>query len=176
MFEVQTMQQPGYIKPLSVEEVDRRANGYVQMKALLKKFEAESRPPLYLLTEMFFECTNALRFEPGQQIRTFLPPSESFQPQNAEAEQVYAAMFQWIGGKTPDIAEQVEEAERNSHLPPLVGSLMQAPRGAKPLVEALDAPLKDVSRKRSAGTIVPERRDVSMAERVAGPSAVGDFV
>lgn len=175
MFEVQSQQQPGYIKPLSVEEVDRRADGYVQMKALLKKFEAERRPPLYLLTEMFFECTNAVQYEPGRQIRTYLPPAESFKPQNDEAEQVYAAMFQWIGGKTPDISEQVEEAERNAHLPPLVTGAMEPLRGTSRLVEAVDAPLKDVSRKRVAGTIVPERRDVGLGERAASPMMVGDF-
>lgn len=175
MFEVQTQQQPGYIKPLSVEEVDRRADGYVEMKALLRRFEAERRAPMYLLTEMFFECTNAIQYEAGKQIRTFLPPAESFVPQNTEAEQVYAAMFQWIGGKTPHIGDQVEEAQRNSHLPPLVTGAMNPIRGQSSLVEAVDAPLKDVSRKRVAGTIVPERRDVGMTERLSGVTAVGDF-
>lgn len=158
---VQAMQQPGYIKPLPADEIDRRADGYVQMNALLKQYERAGTAPEYVIGEGgFFECTNAISFQPGSRIRTYLPPAESFQPQNAEARAVMDAMFQWIGGQTPGIGELVEAAQREAHLPPLVtGSMQPVQRPGR--VELVDGPKVDVSRKRVAGSIVPERRDVA---------------
>ncbi len=180
LIEVQAMQQPGYIKPLSAEEVDRRASGLVEMKSLLRKFENEGHPPLYLLGgDGFYECTNAIEFQAGDQIRTYLPPAESFIPKNREAEEVYAAMLVWIGGPTPGIGEQVQAAMEAAHqAPPLVGSTLKQ-IGNPSKVELVQAPRQDMNRRRMAGTLVPERHDISLAERVTGggpqgPVFVGD--
>jgi hypothetical protein len=172
LIEVQSMQQAGYIKPLSAEEVDRRAAGYVEMKALLAKYEAENTPPLYLLGDGgFFECANAVTYEAGQQIRTYIPPAENFLPKNAQAEKVHAAMLQWIGGTTPDIGEQVESAMIASKQAPLVtGALNGMPKRGP--VEVVDAPVQDVRRKRVAGTLVQERHGIDAAGRAMGPSFV----
>lgn len=168
LIEVQAMQQAGYVKPVPAAEIDRRAAGLVEMKALLGKYEADGSAPLYLLGDFFFECTNALSFEAGQQIRTYLPPAEHFVPQNEPAKKVYAAMLQWIGGTTPHIGDLVEAAERDSRAP-MVGSALNAPK--KVLVEALDEPKQDMGRKRVAGTIVPERHGT--AGQPSGPVFVG---
>jgi hypothetical protein len=178
LIEVQAMQQPGYIKPISAEELDRRAGGLVKMKALLKDFEAKGCAPLYLVGEGgFFECTNAQEFQPGDQIKTYLPPSENFIPRNREAEEVYGAMLVWIGGHTPGIGEQVEAAMQAAHgqVPLVTGALN--PGQPKSKVELVHAPRVPVGPRRQAGTIVPERHDVSLAERAAGPQGpvfVGD--
>lgn len=178
LIEVQSMQQAGYIKPLSAAEVDNRAAGFVEMKALLKDFEAKGTPPEWIIGESgFFECTNAIEFLPGQTIRTYLPPVEDFIPNNPQAEKVQAAMLRWIGGNTPGIGEQVEAAMRaNNQSAPLVTGALR-PDGPHRPVELIAAPSKVVPRKRVAGSLVPERHDVSLAERAAGPQGpvfVGD--
>jgi hypothetical protein len=179
LIEVQSMQQAGYIKPLSAEEVDRRAAGFVEMKALLKDFEAKGTAPEWIIGESgFFESTNAIEFMPGQTIRTYLPPVEDFIPNNEPARQVQAAMLEWIGGHTPGIGEQVEAAMRaaNQTAPLVTGTL--SPLDNRPRsVELVAAPNKSVPRKRMAGNVVQERHDVSLAERAAGPQGpvfVGD--
>lgn len=170
MLEVQAQQQPGYIKPLPAEEVDRRAAGYIEMKALLSDFEAKGTPPLWVVGEgEFFECTNAQEFAKGQKIRTYLPPAEDFIPENDEARKVHAAMLQWIGGTTPDIGEQLEAAIIASKQPPLVSGALQ-PANRPSRVEVVGEAPVDIKRKRVMGTLAPERHDVSLAERAAGPA------
>ena len=172
-------QRPGYIKPLPAEEVDRRAAGRVEMFALLKKYEQMGLAPAWIVGDGgFFECTNAQEFKPGAKIRTYLPPPEDFIPDNEPAAAVHAAQLQWLGGRTPHISETVAEFEQAraaaNKQGPLVTGAMQPSRttGSVELVE--DAPLKPApSRKRMMGTIAPERRDVSMADRAAGGLAQG---
>lgn len=172
LIESQTMQMPGYQKPLSADEMDRRAKGHIEMRALLKECEAKGRPPLWEVGEGgFFECTNALEFIQGQQIRTYLPPAEGFVPLNAEAEAVHAAMMVWIGGPTPHIGDQVEAAKIAASQAPLVtGALQPARRPGLVEVVADVAPTTTKPQRRSMGSIVPERREISMAERAAGPA------
>lgn len=175
LIQTSAMQQPGYIKPIPADELDRRADGHVQMRALLKKYEQEANPPQYIVGEAgFFECTNAQEFGPGQKIRTYLPPAESFIPDNDAARQVHAAMMIWIGGETPGIGEQVEAAMlAQKNLPPLVTGAM-APARRPSRVELIEAERVDVSRKRVAGTIVQERRGGGgMAGEPIGPDFVG---
>jgi hypothetical protein len=177
LIEVNSMQQAGYIRPMSADEVDRRAAGLIEMRALLREYEEKGTPPLYVVGEndIFFECANAVEYGPGSQIRTYLPPSENFIPKNEQAEMVYAAMVQWIGGKTPGIGEQVEAAIiASKQAPPLVTGALQ-PERRPGLVELVDEPKVDVSRKRVSGTIVPERHGLGVADRAAtGPVFVGE--
>lgn len=177
LINVNASQQPGYQKPLPADEVDRRAAGYVEMTALLKTYEKEDNAPLYLLGDFFFECTNAISFEPGQQIRTYLAPSESFIPKNEPAEKVYAAMMQWIGGETPHIGDQVEAAMREAHKAPLVTGALNTVR-PKGVVELVDAPKQDMNKKRVLGTIQPERHGngQSVNQQPVGPSFGADAV
>lgn len=179
LIEVNAMQQPGYIKPLPAEEIDRRAAGLVEMRALLKAYEADRNPPEWIVgSNGFFECTNAIDFQPGSTIRTYLPPVEDFIPRNEAARRVYDAMLQWIGGHTPGIGEQVEAAMREANgSPPLVTSALDPSFNRPKPVELVNTPVQPQARKRVAGTLVPERHDVSMAERAAGPQGpvfVGD--
>lgn len=175
LIETNAMQQAGYIKPIPADELDRRANGHVQMRALLKKYEMEGNPPQYIVGEGgFFECTNAQEFGPGQKIRTYLPPAEGFIPDNESARQVHGAMMIWIGGETPGIGEQVEAAMlAQKNLPPLVTGSM-APARVPSRVELVESERVDVSRKRVAGTIVQERRGGGgMAGEPVGPDFAG---
>jgi hypothetical protein len=179
LIEVNAMQQPGYIKPLPAEEIDRRAAGLVEMRSLLRAYEQDRNPPEWLIgASGFFECTNAIEFQPGQTIRTYLPPVEDFMPKNEPARRVHAAMLHWIGGPTQGIGEQVEAAMREAHnSAPLVTSKLDPSYNRPRPVELVNEPLQAPARKRVAGTIVPERHDVSLAERAAGPQGpvfVGD--
>src|SRR6185312_11650235 len=49
MIEVQAIQQPGYTKPISAEEMDRREEGRQKMFALLDRFKEQRTPPHYVL-------------------------------------------------------------------------------------------------------------------------------
>lgn len=173
LIDAQALQQPGYIKPLPAEELDRRAAGYVEMTALLERFQTANTPPLWMVGDNgFFECTNALEFQPGDEIRTYLPPAEDFIPRNVQAEQVHAAMLQWIGGRTKSIGEQVEAAMIAAKQAPLISNVLQTVKPAGP-VELVNRPTEadlPSRKRRGMGTIVPERRDVSAAERMAGPA------
>lgn len=166
------MQQPGYIKPLPADEIDRRLAGKVEMEALLQDYEKRGFAPLWTVGEGgFFECTNALEFPPGSRIRTYLPPAEDFIPENEPAHAVHAAMMQWLGGRTPGIGEQVEAAMKAANnQAPLVTGTLQADRGPGP-VELVEAPSPSgpPNRRRAMGTITPERREVSLADRVGTP-------
>lgn len=172
MVQVNAVQQPGYIKPLPVEEVDRRAAAHVEMWALIKRYEEMALAPAYVVGEGgFFECSNALEFREGDKIRTFLPPAEDFIPDNEPAAKIHAAFMRSIGGSTPEIGEQVRQAQINAKLPPLVTGVAEtaAKRGPVELVERPDAPTMAARpRRRSMGSIVPERREVSMAESLGG--------
>jgi len=168
MVEVSQMQQPGYIKPLPAHEVDKRAAAYVEMCALLKGYEAEGTAPLYTLGEDFFECRNAYTFKAGSQIRTYLPPAESFVPENETAKAVHAAMMAWIGGKTPDIGDQVEAAERESRVP-LVGTQMVQPKRSSAVEVVSEPTVEPRGRKKQLPPGVSEIQHHSMA---AGPAFV----
>jgi hypothetical protein len=172
MIEVSQAQQPGYIKPLPAHEVDRRSNAYVEMKALLKRYEQEGNAPLYTLGEGgMFECTNAVEYRPFSKIRTFLPPPEDAIPENEAAKRVHEQMIIWIGGHTPDIGDQIEKAMREAHQAPLVSSSIAptAPRGPITLVEDAPTPDKASMRpRRQAGTLVTERHGMSHGEAM-GP-------
>lgn len=182
MLEIQAMQQPGYQKPLPADEIDRRINGRIEMFAQIAQCENDNDAPLWTVgPNGFFECANAQEFAPGVQIRTYLPPAEDFIPNNAAAKRVHAAMLKWLGTPTPEIGEQVKQAQLNAKLPPLVSGALQPIRQAGP-VEVVNAAPVAMAKKRALGTVVPERREMSMAERVAagaggdpqGPIFVGE--
>lgn len=160
MIEVQAIQQPGYSKPIPAEEMDRREEGRQKMFALLDRFRDKRSPPHYVLGENW--PANDILYEAGQEVRTFLPPAEHFQPQNHEAHQVMAAMYQWLGGPTPDIGETVEAFERwrkGTDSVPLVG----AAEVLKPSdVEVVSTAKRDVQPKRILGNVVAETRGTSM--------------
>lgn len=179
MIENQQMQQPGYIKPLPLEEVERRAAGKVEMEALLLQYVRADTPPLYRVVENgFYECTNAIELSEGQQLRTFLPPCEDFEPLNEEARKVHAAMMQWIGGPSPEIGERLKQAQLDAKQAPLISSApapVLDPRKAGGLIEVVDAAPADPRERKSAkrrgmGTIVTEPVDISLTGRVTGAS------
>lgn len=161
MVQINAQQQPGYQKPLPVEEVDRRAAGAVEMWALLAQYERDNTPPCWVVGESgFFECSNALEFAEGEKIRTYLPPVEDFTPDNEQARKVHAALIQMIGGRTPEIGEQVKQAQLASKLPPLVSGAMQPTRQTGPVERVEAAPERPVRQRRTMGTIVAERKEV----------------
>lgn len=176
MFELQQMQQPGYQKPLPVDEIERRLAGKVEMDALLADYQAKNTPPLWTVGEGgFFECANALEFVENDRIRTYLPPAEDFVPENEEARKVHAAMMRWLGGRTPDIGSQVEAAQRAAKMAPLLMGTMTPPMGASSAatggVELVERPeIAPRKSRRQTGSIVPEPRAIVGGGDPVGPS------
>lgn len=179
LIDTQAQQMPGYIKPLPSEEIERRLAGKVEMFALLQDFERRNLPPLWVVGEKgFVECTNMQEFKQGESIRTYLPPVEDFVPMNEEAEAVHVAMMRWLGAPTPDIGEQLKQAQMNSKMAPLVSSASDAV--TKPTlverVSASDTPVrKATAKRRTMGSIIPEARDIVIGDRMgmaSGPSFV----
>jgi len=173
LIEVNQAQQPGYIKPLPMEEVERRMQGKVDMDALLVKYEQMGLAPLYTVGESgFFECSNAAEFPPGMQIRTYLPPVEDFIPENEPAHAIMEAHSRWLGVPTAHIGEQVEafmKEMKAAQQVPLVSS-SPTPMGRPSKVEVVKPPPESAPRtRRVMGTVTPERHNIGLAERAAGP-------
>lgn len=170
MFEVLSMQQPGYRKPLSPDEVERRLAGKIEMDALLQRhrrdWERDPSTPLpkWRVGEKgFFECMNAIELKEGDVFETWLPPVEDFMPLNTAANAIHAAMMQQLGGATPDIGEQIKNATVEANRPIVVPGAMQAaaPRGPLRIIERATESTEPPPRKRQLGTIVDEPREVA---------------
>ena len=188
LLEVQALQQPGYIKPISVGEMDRRAAGHVEMLAQIEHARARNAQtgskdyiPHYILGTNFYECTNAILYAEGSEIRTFIQPGESFVPMNETARLIHAAMITSIGGPSPEIGARIAEAmlaAKDAGDIPVVGST--APNAGPNAVEIVPtAKRHDVSPKRVLGSITPETRGTSMpvqpgvTQQPSGPVFVG---
>lgn len=170
MFELNAVQQPGYQKPLPIEEVERRMAGKVEMEALLVHYRDIGLAPKYTVGEGgFFECVNAQEFVPGSEVRMYLPPPEDFIAENEPALAVMAAQRKWLGVATPHIGDQVEAAMKAAKQAPLIDN---APIGVAKagLVEITkEAPVQQNKTRRTMGTVVKEPREISLADRAAGP-------
>lgn len=187
LLEVQSSQMPGYIKPISAAEVDRRAAAHVDLLAQIENAKhryaatnSKNEVPHYILGSQFFECANAILYEEGQEIRTFIQPSETFVPMNESARVIHAAMITSIGGSSPDIGARVAEAMIASKEVnvPIVGGA--ASIGTTSPVEIVPASKRhDVRPNRVLGAITPETRGTSMpmqpgiTQQPTGPVFVG---
>jgi len=107
---VHAAQLPGYHKPLPADEIDRRAQGFVDMQALIDKARRDGDELRYrLVGQPLF--AGEIEYRPGSEIVTFLYPNEHMQPLTKAATAVHRAFMQWIGGPQQGIAERVYEAE-----------------------------------------------------------------
>jgi hypothetical protein len=134
-------QAPGYSKPLPSEEVNRRADGFIEMNALLEKCKADDVRPLYrLVNEPLF--AGEIEYRVGSEIRTLLYPNEYMQPLDDRARQVHAAMMRWIGGPQKSIGERVAEAEaaRRQNPTPESGPFASAGLPSQSPVESVSTP------------------------------------
>lgn len=170
MLEVQAEQRPGYIKPLSAHEIDRRRAGQAEMRQLLIDFKARGVWPHYYLTESFHgpSPNGPVLYEPGQEIKTHLPPAEGFRPLNEPAAQVYAAYKKQVGevATIEDlIAQALVDARGGERVPEVANEPERAPSD----VMLVDAPKRDVGTTRVLGTLVPER----LGSRVPGLAHAG---
>jgi hypothetical protein len=188
MLEVQAEQRPGYIKPLSADEVDARARGKRDMFALLKQFKAEGVWPHYLLLGSENEQAGAfygpspngpMIYQAGQEIKTRLPPAETFQPLNEPAVRVFEAYKRWVGEVIPVdelIAQAAAAARGQSNAP----EVEHETRTLDPEVMVVDVPKREVGPKRVLGTITPELRGKPMpgqpnvVAQPTGPIFVGE--
>lgn len=188
LLEVQAMQQPGYTKPISVHEMDRRASGLIEMRAQIEaarqRFAATNSKeciPHYIVGENFYECANAIMYAEGSEIRTLIAPPEKFVPMNESARLVHAAMITSIGGTSPDIGTRIAEAmlaAKSAGDVPVVGAL--APAAGPNAVEIVPSSKRhDVKPQRVLGSIAPETHGTSMpvqpgiTQQPLGPVFVG---
>lgn len=158
--QIQAEQQPGYIKPLPREEVERRAAGYVEMTALLKDFERRGTPPAYIIQgdthgDVFVgpSPNGPTMYQPGMEIECYLPPAERFEPINDEARKVYAAMLQWIGGRTPDIGDMIVAAHAEANGRTMVTTEAPIPSSK---VTVREGKMHDVARKHPHAHLLKE--------------------
>lgn len=181
LLEVQSQQMPGYIKPLSAEEVDRRSAALIEMKALIQDCKRRGDAPHYILgPQGLFDSTAVVHYGAGSEIRTYLEPVEDFVPMNDSARRIHEALIRSLGGHTPEIGTQIAEAmlAAKATTVPLVGA--PATGSSDNRVEVIaNAKLHDVSPKRVMGTSVPEMHGTSMpvqpgiTQQPVGPSFVG---
>lgn len=187
MIEVQAEQRPGYIKPLSADEVDGRRKGRVDMFALLRDYKTRNVWPHYLLGDesnpFYGPSPNGdILYEAGQEIYTRLPPAEGFKPLNEEAVAVYEAYRRWVGDAIPIadlIAQAAADARGGAPSPEIAEVNMRTPDAE---VRLVDKPARDVGAKRVLGNLTPEKRGVGMPKQTgvvaqpAGPTFVHEGV
>lgn len=183
LVEARDEQRPGYQKPLTADEIGERRAGHREMIALLKRFKAENIWPKYLLSDEsnpFYGPSpkGDILYMAGQEIFTRLPPSEGFVPMDAAAVQVYAAYKRWVGEPV-----SIEELTRQAAIDAMGSNAPQmAPVEAiaEPEVRVADTPLRDMSPKRTLGTLTPEMHGVAMPRQPGvvaqpqGPVFVGE--
>lgn len=168
-------QQPGYVKPLSADEIERRAEAFVEMQAILKEGREKFRQgesgltcrPTYLLKD-YLHAADRLWFA-GDTIFWDDIPNTEMEPQNDIAKRVYAAFERWLGGgQQPSLIDQVIAA-RNERLgiagapslPDPVALQERRPgydlqRQSSRIEQVPGTIRQDIGPTRTLGTIVPE--------------------
>lgn len=162
MLDAQAVQIPGYIKPLTADQLEDRANGLIEMRVAIADAQARGDAPRYILGDKLY--AGDILYDEGMEIRTYLPPAEHFRAVNKAAATIYSAMMQWIGGPTLGIEDQLAAAIAKTHEPPMVtGNGTQGVSSPVELVEI--AHRHEVKPKRVAGTLTPETHGVSMPQQ-----------
>lgn len=140
-------QLPGYSKPLPAVEIEKRADGFIQMNALIDRYKAESNLPRYrLVGQPLF--AGEIPIPEGSEIETALYPNENMAPLNEPARLVHEAMMQWIGGPQKGIGQRVAEAEaerRGNRLTPESGPFAAPGLPDQSPVRVVAAPPEDMT-------------------------------
>lgn len=153
---VNASQSPGYKKPISADEMERRASAYVEMEALCRDaVEGRTERPMYLLKDHFYD-NNLYKWEPGDTIYWCGAPSVEMDPQNEPARAVSRAMYRWIDTVPVSGFEVEAEPDRNF-------AASADPRRPTPLPEA-GRPIAG----RGAEAVPNTGRQIVTARRVAG--------
>ena len=186
MLEVQAEQRPGYIKPLSADEIDARRQGKEDMFLLLAQYKAANVWPEYLLTDesnpYYGPSPNGdILYEAGQTIASRRPPGEGWAPMNEPAMKVYEAYKRWVGEVVP-IDELVAQAAAiaRGQSTTAIAELPTQTRIEDPDVRLVSSEKVDVAPKRVMGTLAPELRGKPMprqpgvAAQPTGPVFVSD--
>ena len=116
-------QIPGHVKPIPIEEVERRAAAWVEMQSLLadtarrywtaieknEHAEAERITPLYILDEDFFGPgeVGSEMYVRGETIRWFGVPGTYMQPRNGIAKQLCEIGWVYLGNEGAPSAEDL---------------------------------------------------------------------
>ena len=187
LVETRDEQRPGYQKPLTAAEIDGRKKGKSDMLALLRRYKAENIWPTYLLadeTNPFYGPgpQGPIMYNAGQEIRTRLPPAESFQPLDDAAVNVFEAYKRWIGEPVSmeELTAQAVLAARGGET--AAPEMIEQFANAAPEVQVVDKPLRETGPKRILGTVHPEQRGKSLprqpgvVQQPAGPVFVGEDV
>ena len=168
LLEARDQQQPGFIKPLTADELDARRDAKVEMFALLGRMKREGRWPQYVLSDdsnPFYGDSpmGLMLYSPGQTINTRKPPAECFRPVNDAAIEVFTLYKRWVGQvvTAEELLRQAAMEAMGARSPEFQEDL----RTAEPEVMLVDAPLVDVGAKRVLGTLVPEVRGRNMPKQ-----------
>jgi len=177
-------QRPGYMKPLTADEIQSRREGEARMWSEIETAKSRARAggewPKYLLTDTFNgpSAAGPVLYDSGQEINWLGAPGETFQPQNEAAAIIYAAYRQWVGKPvTVDqlLAKAAAEARGGTAIPEQ--ALVRT--GAED-IQVIEGPLRDMTPKRVLGTSGIETRGKPMAKQPGivqqpqGPVFVGE--
>jgi hypothetical protein len=186
MLEVQAEQRPGYIKPLSADEIDARRQGREDMFTLLREYKAANVWPEYLLSDeanpYYGPSPNGdILYEAGQKIASRRPPGEGWVALNEPAMKIYEAYRRWVGDVIPidDLIAQAAAIARGDSSVATAEMPAQA-RIEDPDVRLISSDKVEVGPKRVMGTLAPELRGKTMprqpgvAPEPAGPVFVSD--
>jgi hypothetical protein len=186
MLEVQAEQRPGYIKPLSADEIDARRQGREDMFALLREYKGANIWPEWLLGDeanpYYGPSPNGdILYEPGQKIASRRPPGEGWVALNEPAAKVYEAYKRWVGEVVPvDELIAAAAAIARGESSTLTAEMPTQARIEDPDVRLISADKVDVAAKRVMGTLAPELRGKVMPRQPgvtpepAGPVFVSD--
>ena len=136
-----TMEQiPGHVKPIPVEEVERRAAAWVEMQSLLtdvarrywaaiekgQNAQADEATPLYVLDEDFFGPgeVGSEMYVRGATIRWFGPPGTYMEPRNAIAKRLSDTMWAYLGNEGAPSAEDLAEHASRMNRPSTPGAIL----------------------------------------------------
>jgi hypothetical protein len=168
MLEIQSEQRPGYIKPLSADEIDGRRQGREDMFTLLRDYKAANVWPEYLLGDeanpYYGPSANGdILYEAGQKIASRRPPGEGWIAMNEPAMRIYEAYKRWVGEVVPVehlIAQAAAIARGESST--LTAEMPVQARNEDPDVRLISADKVEVGPKRVMGTLAPELRGKTM--------------
>jgi hypothetical protein len=133
-------QIPGHVKPIPVEEVERRAAAWIELQSMLadvarqywtavernEHAEAERITPHYILDEDFFGPgeVGSEMYVRGETIRWFGAPGVYMQPRNAIATKLSETMWEYLGNENAPSAEDLAQHASKMNRPSAPGSIL----------------------------------------------------
>jgi hypothetical protein len=177
-------QRPGYMKPLTADELASRQEGEASMWRLIDEARTRAKRggewPRYLLGDIFHGPSPAgpVLYSAGQEINWTGAPAECFSPLNDSAAEIYVAYKQWVG-EIISVDDLLRKAAAEARGGVAIPDTALVRSGAED-IQVIDAPIRDMTPKRILGTSglevrgTPTPRGPGVTQAPVGPIYVGD--